>query len=441
MRYGILFKLAAIGGIVILLMIPLMQIHGLVRERQAARDSAVADIARGTGLAQVVTGPVLVVPAVRTVRTWVEDAVTRQRRAVDDERHTNYYFLPERLEFNGELTTEQRRRGIYEARLFRATNRLSGHFVLPAVPEGPEDNVTVRLGRPWLAVGMTDIRGIGTGLALRVNGADTAIESGTAVGFLGAGVHAPLPEGSMGRLDFELDLPLQGTGQFSVTPVGRETLVSLKSDWPHPSFMGDFLPVTRSVTASGFQAQWQTSFFATNLLETVRLCAADATCRQLTAPTLGVSIIDPVDQYLKTERAIKYALLFIALTFAGFLLCEVLKRAAVHPVQYGLVGLALALFFLLLLSLAEHVGFGAAYLVSASACVGLLGYYLVHVLRSATRGLGFAGGLALLYALLYGILSAEDYALLLGALLLFGVLALFMVLTRRVDWSQHGAAR
>jgi inner membrane protein len=154
-----------------------------------------------------------------------------------------------------------------------------------------------------------------------------------------------------------------------------------------------------------------------------------------------VSLVDPVDHYLKSERAIKYALLFIALTFAGFLLCEVLKSVPVHPVQYGLVGLSLALFYLLLLSLAEHLGFAPAYVLSAAASVALLSFYLVAVLRSAGLGMGFGAGLATLYGLLYGILSAEDYALLMGALLLFAVLALFMILTRRIDWSLRAASR
>lgn len=145
-----------------------------------------------------------------------------------------------------------------------------------------------------------------------------------------------------------------------------------------------------------------------------------------------------MDQYLKADRAIKYALLFITLTFAGFFLFEVLKRLAVHPIQYALVGLALAFFYLLLLSLAEHVGFELAYLVSAGACVGLIGFYLCFVLRSVARGLGFSVGLAGLYGLLYGLLSAEDYALLMGSLLLFAVLAAVMVLTRRLDWYGVG---
>jgi inner membrane protein len=244
-------------------------------------------------------------------------------------------------------------------------------------------------------------------------------------------------------LDYQVGLTLQGTGDFEVSPVGRDSHVKLASNWPHPGFTGEFLPRAREVDDHGFAAEWQTSFFATNMEEALARCApsADAnnrSCDTFRAQHFGVSFVDPVDQYLKSERAAKYAFLFIGLTFAGFLVLEVLRRHRVHPVQYGLVGLSLALFFLLLLSFSEHIGFAAAYAVSAAACVGLITFYVRHTLASRAHAFGFGGALAALYALLYGILSSEDYALLMGALLVFGVLAAVMVLTRRVDWARLG---
>ena len=163
---------------------------------------------------------------------------------------------------------------------------------------------------------------------------------------------------------------------------------------------------------------------------------SNKSCADFGARHFGVSFVDPVDQYLKSERAAKYAFLFIGLTFAGFFVFEVLRRFSVHPVQYGLVGLSLALFFLLLISFSEHIGFAAAYAVSAAACVGLITFYVRHALGSRPHALGFGGALAALYGLLYGILSSEDYALLMGSLLVFGLLAAVMVLTRKVNWAQ-----
>ncbi|HXC59482.1 MAG TPA: inner membrane CreD family protein, partial [Steroidobacteraceae bacterium] len=187
---------------------------------------------------------------------------------------------------------------------------------------------------------------------------------------------------------------------------------------------------------------------ATNLEEALARCRVDGvapadpkdqSCADFTGRHFGVSFIDPVDQYLKSERAVKYGFLFIALTFAGFFLMEVLRRVSVHPVQYGLVGLALAMFFLLLLSFSEHIGFAPAFLVSAVACVGVITYYVTHVLGSRAQGAGFGAALAVLYALLYAILSSEDYALLTGSVLVFALLTVVMVLTRRVNWFGVGS--
>jgi inner membrane protein len=290
-------------------------------------------------------------------------------------------------------------------------------------------------------LGISDIRGIGTGLKILINSQPGEFVPGSGAALLGSGIHVSLPDIDAStplRVEFTIDLPLQGTGDFSVTPVGRESTIAMRSDWPHPSFTGDQLPTERNITAKGFTASWQTSFFATNLAEILQNCAQSPQCEHLNAPQMGVSIIDPVDQYLQTDRAIKYALLFIALTFAGFFLCEILKRAAVHPIQYGLVGLALAFFYVLLLSLSEHIGFALAYALSALACVSLLGYYIANILHSRAQGFAFGGGLAALYALLYGLLSAEDYALLMGSLLVFALLGAFMILTRKVDWFRIG---
>jgi inner membrane protein len=231
-----------------------------------------------------------------------------------------------------------------------------------------------------------------------------------------------------------MQLKLQGTSDLQITPVGRTTKVVLNSDWSNPSFAGEYLPSERDVSAQGFHAVWNSTFFSTNMVEALNNCTFSSNCVELNNRHFGVSFIDPVDQYLKTDRAIKYALLFIALTFAGFFLFEVIKQLAVHPIQYGLVGLSLALFYLLLVSLSEHIDFLLAYMISASACVGLIGFYVSHVLKSALRGIGFGAALGALYAMLYGLMSAEDYSLLMGSILVFGLLSAVMILTRNINW-------
>ncbi|MFH6600327.1 cell envelope integrity protein CreD [Ectopseudomonas khazarica] len=437
------FKLGAIALLILLLMIPLLMIDGLVDERQGLRHDVLQDIARSSSYRQQVTGPILVVPYIKTTHEWKTNKTTGERYTEERQQRGRLYFLPERFVLEGQVGTELRARGIYQARLYHSDSQVSGQFRLPARLGLGDDLGFYRFEKAFLSVGISDIRGISNDLQLRLNGQTLSFAPGSGDDSFGAGVHAPIPaldpQGGQ-NLEFAFDLKLQGTEQLSIVPVGRDSRVKLRSDWPHPSFVGEYLPNRRSIDVKGFTAEWQTSFFATNLEEALRDCVVGERCQALFGRHFGVSFVDPVDQYLKTDRAIKYALLFIALTFAAFFLFEVLKRLAVHPVQYALVGLSLALFYLLLLSLSEHLPFALAYGLSATACVGLIGFYVSHVLHSWQRGMGFGALLAALYGMLYGLLSAEDYALLMGSLLVFGVLGSVMVLTRKLDWYGVGRA-
>ncbi len=447
-RFLPILKIGAILVLTVMLLLPMARIHGLILERQALRDGVVQDIARSAAYAQTLTGPVIIVPYTRKLQEQQLDA-DRKLITVTREVTGELRLLPATMDLAGQLGTEERRRGIYRARIFNADTKLTGRFDIAPDYGVAEDVQSYRFGAARLVLGISDIRGIGNALTLQANGSSVNFEPGTGTELLSSGVHAPLSvTGSpvLQSVDYQIDLKLQGTGDFQVAPVGRDTHVMLSSNWPHPSFAGEFLPKAREVSGKGFSAEWQTSFFATNMQESLTRCqpSADAgnhSCDAFRSQHFGVSFVDPVDQYLKSERATKYAFLFIGLTFAGFFVFEVLRRYSVHPVQYGLVGLALALFFLLLLSFSEHIGFAAAYAVSATACVGLITFYVTSVLASRVHGAAFGAALASLYGLLYGILSSEDYALLMGSLLVFGLLAAVMVLTRRVSWGEIRSAQ
>jgi len=444
-RFLPLLKIGAILFLTLLLLIPMVRIQFLIKERQSLRDSVVQDIARSAGHAQTVTGPLIIVPYTRRLQEQQVDAsqklVTVMREVSGELR-----LLPATLDVAANLQASERKRGIYKARIFNADARLQGRFEIPAAFGVAADAQSYTFGAPHLVLGLSDIRGIGNGLTLSTNGASVNFQPGTGTDVISAGVQAPLTLSSSTSaqiLEYEIELSLQGTGEFQLTPVGRDTHVKLSADWPHPGFIGEFLPRAREISSEGFSAEWQTSFFATNMEEALARClpsqdSSNRTCAEFGARHFGVSFVDPVDQYLKSERAAKYAFLFIGLTFAGFFVFEVLRRFSVHPVQYGLVGLCLALFFLLLVSFSEHIGFAPAYLVSATACVGLITFYVRHVLGTLPHAAAFGGALAALYGLLYGILSSEDYALLMGSLLVFGLLASVMVLTRNVNWGRLG---
>ncbi|SEL35281.1 inner membrane protein [Atopomonas hussainii] len=435
------FKVLTIVGLVFFLLIPLTMIDGLVSSRQYLREGVERDIARSSSYAQQITGPILVVPFVEIKRTWRQDPQTGERYEDVKEFSKRLYFLPEQLQLDGQLGTEVRQRGIYKIRQYQSLSHISGQFVLPKRLGLKGEDENYRLGTPFIAVGISDIRGIGNKMTANVNNHQRAFAPGTQIGFLQNGVHAKLGKFNLGAaqsLRFAFDLQLQGTSTFAVVPVGADTQVKLTSDWPHPSFVGEYLPREREISSQGFTAAWQTSFFATDMQQALNDCRFKQKCSGLNDRAMKVNLIDPVDQYLKTERAIKYALLFIGLTFAVFFLFEVLKRLAIHPVQYTLVGLALAFFYLLLLSLAEHMSFARAYALAAAACVSLLAVYTHSVLRDFWRALSFSALLTGLYGMLYVLLSAEDFALLMGSVLVFGLLAAFMLLTRKLDWYAIG---
>ena len=252
--------------------------------------------------------------------------------------------------------------------------------------------------------------------------------------------------GSAKPLSVQIAIELVGTGELAFAPVGESTRVTLTSDWPHPSFAGRFLPLERTVDDTGFSAAWKLNALATTAPQ--EAAAGSPACAFGDAPadapagrqqgrcieTFGVSFIDPVSTYTLSDRATKYGLLFIALTFLGVGAVEVLRQVRVHPIQYLLVGSGIAMFFLLLVSLGEHLPFAWAYLAASVACTVLLGFYGRFVLHGARAGLAFATTIGALYAVLYLLLQLEQRALLFGSLLLFAVLAALMVATRRIDW-------
>lgn len=430
MQRQLALKIATILVLIFLLLLPLTMISDLIKNRIELRNSVVADIARSSAYSQTITGPLLVVPYSKTLIST--DNKIRQEQGM-------LYFLPQTFKLNGQLHVESRKRGIYEARLYQLTNnQIMGTFQLPAhfgIDESQLDNYD--FGEPFLAVGISDIRGINNDLKITLNDTPLQIAPGTLNSLLGSGIHATLNKQLArqgGTLNYQINLQLQGTSSLQITPIGKESSVSIQSNWPHPSFDGKFLPISRDINNQGFSAHWQTNYLASNMEDRLKYCLTNNNCYDFTADTLGVSLVNPVDHYLKTDRAIKYALLFIGLTFFGFFLFEIVKRLAIHPIQYSFIGIALALFFLLLLSLSEHIGFNLAYLCSATACVALIGFYMMGILQNNKQGLIFSVLLIALYAMLYVLLNGEDYSLLMGSILVFAVLAGAMIVTRKLDW-------
>lgn len=435
-------RVGLLAALLLALLLPLSMLDGLVDERGERAREVAAEIARGSGRPQVLVGPVLVVEATRTLRR--ERIVTEQgsMRTLVDTVHERERLLlpPASLRIVGSVASERRSRGVFSALLYRAELEIDADFAVLARPAPDAELVDYRIDALRVGVGLGDARGIGEVVA-DVDGTTLPAEPGSALDAAGEGFHFVLPADSAGPTAVRIRLSLAGSEALRIAPLGDATQVALRGDWPHPSFGGDHLPTRREVGEGGYSAEWQVSRLASRAQQTLLACAREAgMCAALGDAALALRLVDPVDRYLMTDRALKYALLFLVLVFGAVFFTEALARVDVHPMQYGLAGLALATFYLLLLALAEHIGFGPAYALAATACSALVSIYLGAALGSRRRGYAFAALLAALYAALYALLRSEDYALLLGALLLFALLAGMMLATRRLDWSQLGAS-
>lgn len=426
------YKFIAIGILVVLLTGALAMINGLVAERQALHVDVQHEIARSSSGEQTIVGPFLVAKYKKQVIEILSDGKSKRMA-------TRYFYrnlLPQRYHFNGDLDTQYRSLGIYKALLYRAKNTISGEFVIPNQWLDTEEG---ELDKVMMVTAITDVRGIQSGLTMTLNEQEFELRPSTGLSQFGNGVHSLIDEQWLSKqktVKFKVTLNLQGMQKLNIAPIGRETEVSLKANWPHPSFIGNFLPNKPTITDKGFSADWQTTFFSTNMLDKFVNCINRSSCGSVYESTLGVSLVDPVNQYLKTERAIKYAELFILLTLLAFMLYELFRKLSIHPVQYAFVGIAMAVFYLLLLSLSEHMTFNTAYFISSASCAGILGVYISGVLGQVKHGLFFSGGVIVLYSILFGLLAAEDFALLMGSIFVFLVLAIVMVVTRKVNWYQ-----
>ncbi|HDM8067572.1 cell envelope integrity protein CreD [Vibrio harveyi] len=417
-------KFAFVLFLFVLLQIPLSMVTGLISERLYRQDEVRNDIARSSSGEQRIIGPFIMVNYTET--SYRDDKVQIKER--------RKFLLPSTFDMSANLDSFEKYRGIYRARLYKAQVALKGTFDaddLAALQGLDIDNMS-------LVVGIEDSRGLIRLDDMTMVSSDIEVAPGTGLDQLPQGFHSALTLADLNieqPLAFDLNFLLQGMGQLQVTPIGSQTTVELSSTWAHPSFIGDYLPVSSEVSEDGFNAQWASNNFSTNIAQLFQSClSSNHACHELEQRQMGVDLIDPVEHYLKSHRAVNYSLLVITLVFASFFLLELFQARPVHPVQYGFIGLALALFYLLLISMSEHLGFNWAYVVSAVASTGLLSVYVSGMLSNTKYGAIFGACLLTLYGLLFGLLQAESYALVMGTLLCFAILSFTMVITRNIDW-------
>ena len=425
LKSPLFWKITTLIGCVVLLSLPLMMVRELINERADYRSEVVDAIEQSTSGSQKLAGPLIAIPITETL-TRMEN-----QKEVNYQRSWVYYWLPESLAVTGKQTVESRRVGIYSGQLWHNALQIKASFDPLRLAALRKTNIV--LGPPRLVVSVGDARGIGAIHAPEVNGNVLSVEPGLGISGDGAGIHMPMPALAEDNkpLEIAFSLDLNGTGEFSLVPLGRNSELQLTSNWPHPGFLGSFLPTQREVSAAGYRAHWQSSWFANDMGSYFK---DDMEIPWSRLPAFSADVMSLADQYQLTDRATKYAILLIGLTFMAFFVFESLTRRPLHPMQYLLVGLSLVLFYLVLLALSEHVGFTAAWLAASLSGAVMNGVYLQAVLRGWRNSLLFVAALLLLDGVMWFLLHSEDSALLLGTGVLVLALSVLMFLTRRVDW-------
>jgi len=440
-RWSVAFKLGVIAALIAVLHVPLLFVWGTLKQRESLRAEAVVEIGRSWGGEQTLVGPVLAVPY--TVLTRVTRQTATGDRTIQTEEMREVkgtaYFLPWRFEADGALDVSERHRGIFRTPVYAAELTLAGEF-RPDVGALGLERATLDWPRARVLVGVSDPHGLRAPPVWRQGAGERVFAPGAVREGGWGGIEVPVPlavEEAAAAVPFSIGLSLQGSRRFALVPVGEANTVALRGGWADPSFDGAHLPAERTIAPEGFSARWATTHFGRAFPSawSEQPGRAGQGVAALAASALGVTLATPVDTYRMVERALKYALLVLALVFAVYFLIEVTSPVRVHPLQYLMVGGALVLFYLGFLALAEFVAVGRAYAAAAGASTALVGGYSWSVLRAGARSLLVSTGLAGTYGYVYFMLQLQDYALLAGTAALFALLAAAMWCTRRLDWS------
>jgi inner membrane protein len=437
-RNSITIKLVSIGILILLLLIPAFMVEDLIREREYTSEGAISEVSSKWGEMQILSGPVINIPYKKYYKKDNEIIET-----------TEYaHFLPDELNISGKVLPEKRYRGIYEVVVYTAQLNVSGKFPQPSFSEWNVEARDILWKDAFLSVGITDMRGIRDRISLKWNNSSLDFNPGMGTdipGYVdeegynsapGSGVSVRVPVASSDSVakfyDFTFDVNLNGSRQIYFDPLGKETNVDLTSQWSNPSFDGSFLPESREITPDGFKAHWKVLHLNRNFPQ-----AWMGSSYNTSSASFGVNLLVPVDHYQKSTRAAKYAILIITLTFLVFFFVEILNRKRIHPFQYILVGLAICIFYSLLIAISEHLNFNAAYIISGIAVIGAVTAYSLSVFKQKLPTVVLGLIMLIIYGFIFIIIQLQDYALLVGSIGLFIVLAVVMYISRKIDWYSY----
>ena len=438
----LIVKTIVIGIIILILQIPKSYVEDLIHERESRQTEAVNEVSSKWAAKQNLTGPILVVP-------FYEYSDSNQRI-----RTKHYaYFLPDQLNINSTLNPIEKYREIYKVMLYSSLIQVSGSFDNLDFTKFTVPPSNIAWNEAFVKINLSDLKGLNEEMKLKWNDrlltfSPQASESKNSTDALVAALNIMKPEDLRG-VHFSGQINLNGSEELLFTPLGKSTNVTLSSKWPHPSFTGNSLPQTSEIANSGFQATWKSlahkrnypqqwfddAYFINTGANSGNTTIQDNTSNNIVSSSFGTDLFVPVNAYQKTTRSVKYAMLCILLTFASFFLVETANRKLIHPFQYGLIGLALILFYTLLLSFSEYVGFNYSYLIASVATIALIGWFVKGILTSSRLTTLLVVILTLIYSYIFTILQLQDYSLLLGSIGLFITLAVIMHFSKRIQFS------
>ena len=415
-------RMVVIGILTFLLMIPSLMILSLVNERENRKNEVEDEIRGKWSSSQILTGPILTIPYLKFIQKEGKEISSKKQLL---------HILPENLNVEGTLNPVIRYRGIFKVVLYNSVTNFKGRFNLNEISDFNIESENLLLNESFISFGISDMRGIKNEISLEFGDETFEGESGLiSKDIIASGISfiTEIKDDKTVR-NFDLNINLNGSRSFKIVPIGKETNVKLKSSWTDPSFCGEYLPKERAVEKDGFIAQWEILHFNRNYPQ-----KWIGNRFNIENSAFGVELLFPVDSYRKTQRTVKYSILFIGLTFLSFFLVEILTKKVLHPIQYLLIGMALVLFYSLLLSLSEHIAFALAYFLSGIVIIGLITSYSKFVLKSSKLGIISGFILSMFYLFLYILLQLQDYSILVGSIGLLIILSIIMYITRNIDW-------
>jgi inner membrane protein len=437
---SVLIKLALIGILTLLLLIPASWVQDLILERQARQDEVIKEISDKWSGSQLVEGPVMILPYKTLVKQSDAAGKISYREVL-----TNIYILPETLNIVSKVEPELLHRGIFDAVVYNTKLRINGKFSPLELKKSGIDPSMILWDKVKLNIGVSDLKGLKNNPSIKLGNSVYDVEPDFSSLQLFKNNLIILPDLSQGRntaLNFNFDLDLRGSSDLNFMHLGKTTTVKVEGKWNNPSFTGRYLPEDRKITKESFTATWKMPYFNRPfpqqwVEENAVMHTGAAVNTTSNNASFGVKFILPVDQYQKTMRSAKYAILIILLTFISLFFTELLNKRKVHLLQYVLIGAAMTIYYTLLLSFSERVGFNTAYLIASVATVTLIGVFIASLLQSKKPAIIFSGILSVFYCFIFVIIQLQDLALLFGSIGLFVIVAVMMYLSAKIEWIKR----